>query len=91
MIRERMYDIIRSPVVTEKSTQGTENYQVTFRVSRDATKPQVKTAVEGLYMATVHYRNGILFAPVTAEDVASVILTGVTSPTIAPFGIDRFS
>ncbi len=49
MIRESMYDLIRSPVVTEKSTQGTENNQVTFRVSRDATKPQIKTAVEGLF------------------------------------------
>ena len=41
----RWYDIIRSPVVTEKAIQGAENNQVTFKVSRDATKPEIKTAV----------------------------------------------
>jgi large subunit ribosomal protein L23 len=49
MIRQSMYDIIRAPVVTEKSTQGIEYNQVTFRVSPDATKPQIKRAVEGLF------------------------------------------
>ena len=49
MIRESMYDIIRAPVVTEKSTQGSEFNQVTFRVSPNATKPQIKRAVEGLF------------------------------------------
>ncbi len=49
MIRQSMYDIIRAPVVTEKSTQGSEYNQVTFRVSPDATKPQIKRAVEGLF------------------------------------------
>ncbi len=49
MIRESMYDIIRAPEVTEKSTQGSEYNQVTFRVSPDATKPQIKRAVEGLF------------------------------------------
>ncbi len=53
MIRESMYDIIRAPVVTEKSTQGSENNQVTFRVSRNATKPQIKRAVEGLFSVKV--------------------------------------
>ena len=49
MIHQSMYDIIRAPVVTEKSTQGSEYNQVTFRVSPDATKPQNKRAVEGLF------------------------------------------
>ena len=53
MIRETMYDIIRAPVVTEKSTQGSEYNQVTFRVSPDATKPQIKRAVEGLFSVKV--------------------------------------
>ena len=53
MIRESMYDIIRAPVVTEKSTQGSEYNQVTFRVSPDATKPQIKRAVEGLFSVKV--------------------------------------
>ncbi len=49
MISERHYDIIRAPVVTEKSTQGSEHNQVTFRVDRRATKPEIKAAVEGLF------------------------------------------
>lgn len=58
--------------------------------SRDNAPILGKTPIAGLYMATGHYRNGILFAPVTAEDVAQVILTGETPAAIAPFGIDRF-
>ena len=47
--RERMYDVIRSPVITEKSTRLSEYNQVTFRVAPDATKPEIKAAVEGLF------------------------------------------
>ena len=46
---ESMCDIIRAPVVTEKSTQGSEHNQVTFRVDRRASKPEIKRAVEGLF------------------------------------------
>lgn len=49
MTREQMYDLILGPVITEKSTQGIEHNQVTFRVRNEATKPQVKTAIEGLF------------------------------------------
>ena len=53
MNSERMYDVVLRPVVTEKSTQGAENNQVTFRVARGATKPEIKQAVEGLFGVTV--------------------------------------
>ena len=46
---ERMYDVILSPLITEKSTQGIEHNQVTFRVRKDATKPEVRKAVEHLF------------------------------------------
>jgi large subunit ribosomal protein L23 len=49
MNRERMYDIVLAPVVTEKSTQGSEFNQVTFRVARNATKPEIKQAVAELF------------------------------------------
>ncbi len=49
MINERHYDIILSPVVTEKSTQGSEHNQVTFRVDRRASKPKIKAAIEELF------------------------------------------
>ena len=43
------YDVIKSPVITEKATLGSENNQVTFKVAIDATKPQIKAAVEALF------------------------------------------
>jgi large subunit ribosomal protein L23 len=49
MNRERMYDLILGPVITEKSTQGSEHNQVTFRVVKEATKPEIRQAVEGLF------------------------------------------
>ena len=51
--KERMYDIIRGPVITEKATLGSEHGQVTFRVSLDATKPEIKAAVEELFSVKV--------------------------------------
>lgn len=47
--RERMYQTILSPVVTEKATALSEKNQVTFRVPLEATKPEIKAAVEGLF------------------------------------------
>ncbi|MBN8888793.1 MAG: 50S ribosomal protein L23 [Rhodospirillales bacterium] len=49
MSREGMYTIIRSPVITEKATMLSEKGQVVFRVAIDATKPEIKAAVEGLF------------------------------------------
>ena len=51
--RERLYEVIRRPVVTEKSTLGSEHNQVTFRVPLDASKPEIKAAVEGLFSVKV--------------------------------------
>jgi large subunit ribosomal protein L23 len=47
--RERMYDILSSPVITEKATLASEHNQVTFRVPLSVTKPEIKLAVEGLF------------------------------------------
>ncbi|MGF1477166.1 MAG: 50S ribosomal protein L23 [Geminicoccaceae bacterium] len=49
MTTERDYDIILSPVITEKSTLGGEHNQVTFRVRNEATKPEIRTAIEALF------------------------------------------
>lgn len=46
---ERMYEVVRAPVVTEKSTLITEHNQITFRVAPDATKPEIKAAIEKLF------------------------------------------
>jgi large subunit ribosomal protein L23 len=48
-MNERYYDIIVSPVITEKATMASEANQVIFKVASDATKPQVKEAVEKLF------------------------------------------
>ena len=47
------YDVIRSPIVTEKSTMASEYSQVVFEVAIDATKPQIKAAVEALFSVKV--------------------------------------
>lgn len=47
--REAMYQVIRSPVITEKATLLSEKGQFVFRVAIDATKPEIKAAVEGLF------------------------------------------
>mgnify|MGYP002654353432 FL=1 len=43
------YDIVVKPVITEKSTLVSEFNQVVFQVAKDATKPQIKAAIEALY------------------------------------------
>jgi large subunit ribosomal protein L23 len=58
-----LYPVIVSPVVTEKATNGSQFNQVTFRVLRNATKPQIRTAVEHLFKVKVtavntHNRQG---------------------------------
>ncbi len=45
----RHYDVIVSPVITEKATALSEQNKVVFRVRKDATKPQIKEAVEKLF------------------------------------------
>ena len=46
-------------MVTEKSTRGSDDNQVTFRVSIDASKPEIKKAVEGLFEVKVKSVNTI--------------------------------
>ena len=58
--------------------------------SRDDAPILGQTPVEGLIMATGHYRKGILLTPLTALAIAEVILEGHTPEIIRPFGIDRF-
>ena len=45
----RHFDVVRGPRITEKSTMASENNAVVFRVANDATKPQIKAAVEALF------------------------------------------
>jgi large subunit ribosomal protein L23 len=50
---ERKYEIIRRPLITEKATLLSEHNQVSFLVSLDASKPEIKAAVEALFKVKV--------------------------------------
>lgn len=46
---ERIYRVILAPVITEKATLAGEHGQVVFKVATDATKPEIKSAVEKIF------------------------------------------
>jgi large subunit ribosomal protein L23 len=56
----RHYDVIIAPVITEKATLASERNQVMFKVARDATKPQIKEAVEKLFDVKVKSVNTLV-------------------------------
>ena len=47
--KAELYDVIRKPLITEKTTMASEHGAVVFEVAIDSTKPQIKEAVEGLF------------------------------------------
>ena len=57
---ETLYDVIKSPLITEKSTMASEFNQVMFNVSMWATKPQIKQAVETLFKVDVKGVNTLI-------------------------------
>jgi large subunit ribosomal protein L23 len=56
----RHYDVILSPIITEKATVASEKNQVMFKVARTATKPQIKEAVEKLFDVKVKAVNTLV-------------------------------
>ena len=56
----RHYDVILSPVITEKATMASEQNKVVFKVARTATKPQIKEAVEKLFDVKVKSVNTLV-------------------------------
>ena len=56
----RHYDVLISPVVTEKATTASEHNKVVFKVARTATKPQIKEAVEKLFDVKVKAVNTLV-------------------------------
>src|SRR3546814_3923791 len=51
------YDVVLAPMITEKTTMLSEHNAVVFKVAGDATKPQIKAAVEALFNVTVKGRS----------------------------------
>ena len=56
----RHYDVIVSPVITEKATTQSEQNKVVFKVRKSATKPQIKAAVEKLFDVKVESVNTLI-------------------------------
>jgi large subunit ribosomal protein L23 len=80
----RHYDVIIAPHITEKSTLASENNAVVFKVAKDATKPQIKEAIEAIYDKKVVAVNTLVQKgktkrwkgkPYTRSDVKKAIVT----------------
>src|SRR5215213_478088 len=78
------YDVVLAPHITEKSTLLSEQNAVVFKVANDATKPQIKAAVEALFNVTVTGVNTLNSKgktkrwkgrPYTRSDVKKAIVT----------------
>ncbi len=78
------YDVVLAPIITEKSTMLSEHNAVVFKVSNDATKPQIKAAVEALFKVDVTGVNTLnqkgktkrwKGRPYTRSDVKKAIVT----------------
>ena len=87
----RHYDVIVSPVITEKSTMASEQNQVMFNVAGSATKPEIKSAVEALFSVKVKSVNTLVrkgkvkrFRGIKGKqnDVKKAIVTLVDGETI---------
>ena len=59
-IKPEHYDVIRKPIITEKSTMASEANAVVFEVAMDATKPKIKEAVEALFDVKVKKVNTLV-------------------------------
>ena len=59
-VNPELYDVIRKPVITEKATMASEHGAVVFEVGIDATKAQIKEAVETLFTVKVTAVNTVI-------------------------------
>jgi large subunit ribosomal protein L23 len=59
-VENRHYDVVLAPHITEKSTLLSEHNAVVFKVARDASKPEIKAAVEAIWGVTVTGVNTIV-------------------------------
>ena len=59
-IEAKHYDVIISPVITEKATMASELNKVVFKVRKDASKTDIKAAVERLFDVKVDSVNTLI-------------------------------
>ncbi len=90
-VKPEHYDLIRKPIITEKATMASEHGAVVFEVHMDATKPQIKEAVEKLFNVKVKAVNTTVTKgkvkkfrgrPGTRRDVKKAYVTLVEGNTI---------
>jgi large subunit ribosomal protein L23 len=83
IVDNRHYDVVVAPVITEKSTLLSENNAVVFKVANDASKPEIKAAVEAIWGVTVKSVNTLVAKgktkkwkgkPYTRSDVKKAIV-----------------
>jgi large subunit ribosomal protein L23 len=83
-VTPRHYDVLVAPHITEKATLVSEHNAVMFKVARDASKPEIKAAVEAIYGRKVASVNTIVVKgktkrwkgkPYTRSDVKKAIVT----------------
>ncbi|MFA5988976.1 MAG: 50S ribosomal protein L23 [Sphingomonas sp.] len=84
LVDARHYDVIVAPHITEKATLLSEHNAVVFKVAGDATKPEIKAAVEALFDVSVTGVNTIVQKgktkkwkgkPYTRSDIKKAIVT----------------
>jgi large subunit ribosomal protein L23 len=83
-VENRHYDVVLAPHITEKATLLSEHNAVVFKVAGDASKPEIKAAVEALFNVNVTGVNTIVQKgktkrwkgkPYTRSDVKKAIVT----------------
>jgi glycine oxidase len=89
-----LYELLRD---ARTIVPGLDEYELTetavgLRPGSPDNAPAIgPTAVPGLLVATGHYRNGILLAPLTAEAITGLLTGSAPSAVVAPFGPERFA
>lgn len=90
-VKPEQYDLIRRPIITEKTTLASESGAVVFEVAIDATKPEIKKAVEALFNVKVKAVNTTVTKgkvkrfkgrPGTRKDIKKAYVTLVEGNTI---------
>lgn len=88
MSKEKLYDVIKKPLITEKSVSSSENAKYTFEVRKDATKIEIARAVElafpgrkvksvnTIYMPSHSKRMGYKFGRTDSSKKAVVTIEG---------------
>ncbi len=83
-----VYDLLRDAQALVPELSEVEFVEVSTSVrpgSPDNAPLLGYSTVDGLVIATGHYRNGVLLAPVTADEIARLVIDGTASEVIAPF------